>query len=566
MIIGEKARHSVSYIDKNRSFEDSTHLIRQNSQLNPWTEAEKEKFVQIYLESPKEFGRIASFLPNKNANDCVLFYYLNKKSLKLKAQMKQALTRSRRRRKQQQMSYSEEDLRASNEQQGRQMSMEDEGLRHSVTSRAQSIEAQQEDSVPEIDLLWSTQEVELAKNAFREYGLDYHKIAEYVGTRTIGACRRLYADYFDRLGEDLTRNFTPINHENNALLFPPKEEKEKKKRGRKPNTPADARPVDRPLKVNTEDADGSNSAPGSPNTDIRKDVEKRRTVSYWTTKEKADFVAHFGRHGKNWKALSEAVGTKTETQIRNYFQNHKVALGLVPAGEEGAADAGVEGLRRNTALGSILNADGTITSETLLTHRNREPVFNPLQANEPATMLMYQPSTFTFGNLSYQARPGIYAQPFQYAYPVNHGSFSVTQSGPFVPTSAPYSPRPMIPRIQPRESPRSSHQSDHCDTDDERTFLQNSLPVRSRSLSPQKTPKSWMNPPAGAVPYIPNVATGSLGASGYRAEVDMENWGTKLPPILGGRVDTPTDEMEVDVDDSKTEQVNEEMEEGEASS
>ena len=28
-------------------------------------------------------------------------------------------------------------------------------------------------------------------------------------------------------------------------------------------------------------------------------------------------------HGRDWKRLGEAVPTKTETQIKNYFQNYK---------------------------------------------------------------------------------------------------------------------------------------------------------------------------------------------------------------------------------------------------
>ncbi|KAJ1796179.1 DNA-binding protein snt1, partial [Coemansia sp. RSA 2399] len=49
-----------------------------------WTQNEVSAFVAAYLTHPKQFGKIASYIPHKTMNDCVLFYYRNKKSLHLK--------------------------------------------------------------------------------------------------------------------------------------------------------------------------------------------------------------------------------------------------------------------------------------------------------------------------------------------------------------------------------------------------------------------------------------------------------------------------------------------------
>ncbi|ORX74916.1 hypothetical protein DL89DRAFT_215598, partial [Linderina pennispora] len=49
-----------------------------------WTQAEVSAFVAAYLAHPKQFGKIASYIPHKSMNDCVLFYYRNKKPLRLK--------------------------------------------------------------------------------------------------------------------------------------------------------------------------------------------------------------------------------------------------------------------------------------------------------------------------------------------------------------------------------------------------------------------------------------------------------------------------------------------------
>ncbi|KAJ1728840.1 DNA-binding protein snt1, partial [Coemansia biformis] len=63
-----------------------------------WTQAEASAFVTAYLTYPKQFGKIAAHIPHKTMNDCVLFYYRNKKPLRLKeleAKANRAARRSR---------------------------------------------------------------------------------------------------------------------------------------------------------------------------------------------------------------------------------------------------------------------------------------------------------------------------------------------------------------------------------------------------------------------------------------------------------------------------------------
>ncbi|KAJ1948423.1 DNA-binding protein snt1, partial [Linderina macrospora] len=61
-----------------------------------WTQAEVSAFVAAYLAHPKQFGKIASYIPHKSMNDCVLFYYRNKKPLRLKALEAKSSKRARR--------------------------------------------------------------------------------------------------------------------------------------------------------------------------------------------------------------------------------------------------------------------------------------------------------------------------------------------------------------------------------------------------------------------------------------------------------------------------------------
>ncbi len=49
----------------------------------------------------------------------------------------------------------------------------------------------------------------------------------------------------------------------------------------------------------------------------------------WKEEEKEAFLAHFNKVGKDWLALAKAIPGKATNQIKNYYQNYKVKLGLV---------------------------------------------------------------------------------------------------------------------------------------------------------------------------------------------------------------------------------------------
>ena len=49
-----------------------------------WSSAERKTFIELYLQNPKNFGRIAAHLPFKSCEQCVEFYYRHKKEYRLK--------------------------------------------------------------------------------------------------------------------------------------------------------------------------------------------------------------------------------------------------------------------------------------------------------------------------------------------------------------------------------------------------------------------------------------------------------------------------------------------------
>ncbi len=69
-----------NFINRNGIIEDPMAEYKERQMLNIWTDQEKEIFREKYLQHPKNFGLIASFLERKSVSECVQYYYLSKKS------------------------------------------------------------------------------------------------------------------------------------------------------------------------------------------------------------------------------------------------------------------------------------------------------------------------------------------------------------------------------------------------------------------------------------------------------------------------------------------------------
>ncbi|XP_047999669.1 nuclear receptor corepressor 2-like [Leguminivora glycinivorella] len=82
------------YKDTNRRCMDMEAEHKELEHKNVWTTPERDLFKEKYLQHPKNFVQIASFLPRKSVGDCVRFYYLSKK----RENYRQLLRKTRQRR------------------------------------------------------------------------------------------------------------------------------------------------------------------------------------------------------------------------------------------------------------------------------------------------------------------------------------------------------------------------------------------------------------------------------------------------------------------------------------
>lgn len=91
-ILLDAKERKIQYQNNNGHVEDMEAVYKSRQYLNIWTPSEKEIFKEKYLQHPKNFGMIASYLDRKSMSDCVQYYYLSKKT----ENYKQLLRKSRR--------------------------------------------------------------------------------------------------------------------------------------------------------------------------------------------------------------------------------------------------------------------------------------------------------------------------------------------------------------------------------------------------------------------------------------------------------------------------------------
>jgi hypothetical protein len=80
---------------ESRRVEDPWAVEKERANQNPWTDMEKCIFLDRFLQYPKDFRKIASFIRDKSTADCVEFYYNSKKNMPYKTALKEHLQRKK---------------------------------------------------------------------------------------------------------------------------------------------------------------------------------------------------------------------------------------------------------------------------------------------------------------------------------------------------------------------------------------------------------------------------------------------------------------------------------------
>ncbi|KAG0057739.1 hypothetical protein BGZ83_003637 [Gryganskiella cystojenkinii] len=368
MILDPKIREKVHYYDQNHRVLDPRKYYHLGAITDIWTEEEREIFTKRYLNYPKQFGKIAAGLEDKNASQCVLFYYRQKKSIGFK----EMLSNRGRKRKPAAGKRKEKTAQASSPQPGKKHKgsalIEDIGQANR-TKMAKSKELRE---LQEMSQSWQDPEIELGTRRSRVRS----GAAKQGGDGTPGP--------------DETNSNGASPAPSSAISTPVLSASEKRKQRSRNNNNSRSTPKTQPVEDVIEEKkpklDRSTSAASSSNG--RKAVEEEALISVdspgssgtgtvvvgkaamgmepnslgaqelasgsvafnvpenaaasarWTTAEHAKAIEALKKYGRDFEAVAAAVGTKTVDQCRNFCFNYKRKFGVSALDDANSLHAG----------------------------------------------------------------------------------------------------------------------------------------------------------------------------------------------------------------------------------
>uniref|UniRef100_A0A8C3TEJ8 Nuclear receptor corepressor 2 n=1 Tax=Chelydra serpentina TaxID=8475 RepID=A0A8C3TEJ8_CHESE len=262
----------IKFINMNGLMDDPMKVYKDRQVMNMWSEQEKETFREKFMQHPKNFGVIASFLDRKTVADCVLYYYLTKKNENYKNLVRRNYRRRGKNQQQQQMPRSSQEEKDEKEREKEKEAEKEEdkqeaendkeeltkeknddtsgedndekeavaskgrktansqGRRKGRITRSMANEANHEEAAApqqstELASLemnessrWTEEEMETAKKGLLEHGRNWSAIARMVGSKTVSQCKNFYFNYKKRqnLDEILQQHKLKMEKERNA--------------------------------------------------------------------------------------------------------------------------------------------------------------------------------------------------------------------------------------------------------------------------------------------------------------------------------------------------------------
>lgn len=354
MIINERKKEICNFPSNNGLIRDPLKERENELRSRPWEEDEIKIFKEKYLLHTKDFRKIASFLPGRTSQDCVMFYYRNQKSEEFAhVRRKQQLKKRRLYSEAKKLSGTYMDVTANTGKVKVPGEKQPPAANRSSGTAGPSL-----DGKPKKERNkgkreggkadgWHAQELESFLKAIKTHGKDFKAIAAEMGTRSASAIRTFWAlnkksMSLEKLAAESEKSKELVDKGKPksvvALL---------KARGGLSSLPAskDWSKQDRDaflkaFKVNGACALDIAKALSSKTEDevqaCLEDIHElvhsqppkvsevtKRTVSHWSQKEKEDFHAFYQLHGHDWKTISGMIQTKSPVQVKNYFQGYK---------------------------------------------------------------------------------------------------------------------------------------------------------------------------------------------------------------------------------------------------
>ncbi|XP_031751921.1 nuclear receptor corepressor 1 isoform X5 [Xenopus tropicalis] len=279
----------VKFINMNGLMEDPMKVYKDRQFMNVWTDHEKEIFKEKFVQHPKNFGLIASYLERKTVSDCVLYYYLTKKNENFKALVRRNYPK-RRGRNQQQIT------RPAQEEKEIEKVEEEKAERNDKKEEERREEEEKEEKE---ELRDGTKD---RTDAIAEDGEDKEqstprgrKTANSQGRRKGRITRSMASEAAAAANAASTATTAPATTTSTTAT----------------TTTAALVPVAPPPEE-----------PTPPPTQEQTSADTVET-SRWTEEEMEVAKKGLVEHGRNWGAIAKMVGSKSESQCKNFYFNYK---------------------------------------------------------------------------------------------------------------------------------------------------------------------------------------------------------------------------------------------------
>ncbi|KAM4620805.1 LOW QUALITY PROTEIN: nuclear receptor corepressor 1 [Polymixia lowei] len=291
----DSEQRRVKFINMNGLMDDPMKVYKSRQFMNVWTEHEKEIFKEKFVQHPKNFGLIASYLERKCVSDCVLYYYLTKKNQNYKTLVRRNYGRRRGR-----------------NQQITRPSQEDKSEDKNEEEKSEKVEKKEDEEKKD-------EEEKDEKEDSRDIGKDKDKcdgVEDEDGKEQNTPRGRKTANSQGRRKGRITTRSMANEAASVAAEEPP------------PPAPEPTLP-EPPQLPKPEPNQKALKEPNKPQTPVAAmDVNKAGTVetgetSRWTEEEMEVAKKGLVEHGRNWTAIAKMVGTKSEAQCKNFYFNYK---------------------------------------------------------------------------------------------------------------------------------------------------------------------------------------------------------------------------------------------------
>ncbi|KAM9728714.1 nuclear receptor corepressor 1 isoform 4-T4 [Menidia menidia] len=291
----DSEQRRVKFINMNGLMDDPMKVYKARQFMNVWTEHEREIFKEKFIQHPKNFGLIASYLERKSVSDCVLFYYLTKKNQNYKTLVRRNYGRRRGR--------NQQITRPSQEEKSEDKNEEDKSEKSEKKEDEEKKDEEEKDE----------------KEDSRDIGKDKDKCDggedEDGKEQNTPRGRKTANSQGRRKGRITTRSMANEAASVAAEEAPPP--------ASEPALP------DPPQLPKSEPAQKAMKEPAKPLTPVasadsnKAGAGETGETSRWTEEEMEVAKKGLVEHGRNWTAIAKMVGTKSEAQCKNFYFNYK---------------------------------------------------------------------------------------------------------------------------------------------------------------------------------------------------------------------------------------------------